>query len=111
MPGGIRIPNLLILSFLLALLGEWVGTATQLWEKLGDLAGGRHAEASGLAEEYGRAVSGQLKRIAPNLWAQGVMVNWLPRTSGRRQIQILRTETGAQNSVTTVTPSPNSTRE
>ena len=51
MPGGIRIPNLLILSFLLALLGEWVGTATQLWEKLGDLAGGRHAEASGLAEE------------------------------------------------------------
>jgi len=51
-PGGIRIPNLLILSFLLALLGEWVGTATQLWEKLGDLAGGRHAEASGLAEEW-----------------------------------------------------------
>jgi hypothetical protein len=47
----------------------------------------------------------------PNLRSQGVMVNWLPRTSGRRQIQILRGETGAQNSVTTVTSSPNNARE
>ena len=110
MPGGIRIPNLLILSFLLALLGEWVGTATQLWEKLGALAGDDMQKQAGWPRN-GRAVSGQLKRIAPNLRAQGVMVNWLPGTSGRRQIQILRTETGAQNSVTTVTPSLNSARE
>jgi hypothetical protein len=35
----------------------------------------------------GRAVSGQLKRIAPNLRAKGVTVNWF-RERGARQIEI-----------------------
>jgi hypothetical protein len=72
----------------IAAQGEWIGTATELWKKLGELAGPDAQKQVGWPKN-GRSVSGQLKRIAPNLRAQGVMVNWLPRTSGRRQIQIL----------------------
>jgi len=72
---------------------EWIGTATELWKELGQLAGPDAQKQTGWPRN-GRAVSGQLKRIAPNLRAQGVIVNWLPRTSGRREIQILRTVTG-----------------
>jgi hypothetical protein len=74
--------------------GEWIGTATELWKELGELAGPDAQKQVGWPKN-GRAVSGQLKRIAPNLRAEGVIVNWLPRTSGRRQIQILRAETDA----------------
>jgi hypothetical protein len=73
--------------------GEWIGTATELWRELGEIAGPDAQKQTGWPKN-GRAVSGQLKRIAPNLRAQGVIVNWLPRTSGRRQIQILKAETG-----------------
>jgi hypothetical protein len=72
----------------IAAQGEWIGTATELWKKLGELAGLDAQKQPGWPKN-GRSVSGQLKRIAPNLRAQGVIVNWLSRTSGRRQIQIL----------------------
>ena len=78
----------------IATQGEWIGTATELLKKLSDL-GGEDAQKQWGWPKNGRAVSGQLKRIAPNLRTQGVIVNWLPRTSGRRQIQILRVVTGA----------------
>jgi hypothetical protein len=66
-----------------------MGTATELWKKLGEIAG-PDAQKQPSWPKNGRAVLGYLKRIAPNLRAQDVMVNWLPRTSDRRQIQILR---------------------
>jgi hypothetical protein len=74
----------------MAAQGEWVGTATELWKKLEDL-GGENVQKQAGWPKNGRAVSGQLKRIAPNLRARGVMVRWLPRTSGKRQIQIAPT--------------------
>ena len=40
----------------------------------------------------GRAVSGHLKRIAPNLRAKGVTVNWF-REGGARRIEIQEIET------------------
>jgi len=76
----------------IAAQGEWIGTATELLKKLSDL-GGEDTQKQWGWPKNGRAVSGQLKRIAPNLRAEGVIVNWLPRMSGRRQIQILRAET------------------
>jgi len=76
-----------------AAAGEWIGTATELLKELSDL-GGENPQKQWGWPKNGRAVSGQLKRIAPNLRAHGVIVNWLPRTSGRREIQILRTVTG-----------------
>jgi len=93
----------------LAEQGAWRGTATELWKKLGELAGEDGQRQAGWPKN-GRAVSGRLKRIAPNLRAQGVMMNWL-RAGGARQIQILQAGTAAKNSVTTVTPSQNSTSE
>jgi hypothetical protein len=93
----------------IAAQGEWIGTATELWKKLDELARDDAQKQAGWPKN-GRAVSGQLKRIAPNLRAQGITVNWL-RTSGARQIQILRPRAGAQNIGTTVTPSLNNARE
>jgi hypothetical protein len=72
----------------IAAQGDWIGTATELWKELVELGGEDGQKQAGWPKN-GRAVAGQLKRIAPNLRAQGVIVNWLPRTSGRRQIQIL----------------------
>jgi len=89
--------------------GKWIGTPTELWRKLGEVAEDDAQKQAGWPKN-GRGVSGQLKRIAPNLRAQGVTVTWL-RTSGARQIQILRAGTGAQNSVTSVTSSLNNARE
>jgi hypothetical protein len=80
----------------LAEQGEWVGTATEIRKKLGELAGEDVRRQAGWPKN-GRVVSGQLKRIAPNLRAQGIMVNWLPRTSGRRQIQIFQVGDGYAN--------------
>jgi hypothetical protein len=77
----------------IAAQGEWIGTATELLKELSDL-GEEDAQKQWGWPKNGRAVSGQLKRIAPNLRAEGVIVNWLPRTSGGRQIQILRRVTG-----------------
>jgi hypothetical protein len=82
---------------------EWIGTATALWQKLTEMADQKAQKQAGWPQN-GKAVSGQLKRIAPNLRAQGVMVNRL-RKAKERQIQILLTD--AQNSVICVTASPN----
>jgi hypothetical protein len=53
----------------MAAQGEWSGTATELWKKLGEL-GGENAQKQAGWPKNGRAVSGQLKRIAPNLRAR-----------------------------------------
>jgi hypothetical protein len=65
---------------------EWIGTPTALWQKLTEMADQKAQKQAGWPQN-GKAVSGQLKRIAPNLRAQGVMVNRL-RKAKERQIQI-----------------------
>ena len=54
--------------------------------KAGRTGGGEDEKANGWPKN-GRAMSGQLKRIAPNLRAKGVTVNWF-RESGARRIEI-----------------------
>jgi hypothetical protein len=66
--------------------GGFVGTASALLEKLDEVATEKLKNQHGWPKN-GRAVSGQLKRIAPNLRAKGVMVNWY-RQSGARRIEI-----------------------
>src|SRR5581483_9581737 len=85
---------------------EWIGTPTALWQKLTEMAEQKAQRQAGWPQN-GKAVSGQLKRIAPNLRAEGILVNRL-RKANERQIQILLT--GAQNSVSCVTASPNPQR-
>jgi hypothetical protein len=83
--------------------GQWAGTPTELWQKLGEMADQKAQKQPGWPQN-GRSVSGHLRRIAPNLRTQGVTVNWL-RTAKARQIQIVGT--ARQNSVICVTASPN----
>jgi hypothetical protein len=71
--------------------GGFIGTASALLEKLNELAVDTIKKQTGWPKN-GRAVSGQLKRIAPNLRAKGVTVNWL-RESGERRIEIQDIET------------------
>jgi hypothetical protein len=66
--------------------GGFVGTASELLEKLDELAPEKTKKQTGWPKN-GRAVSGQLKRIAPNLRARGVTVNWF-REGGARRIEI-----------------------
>jgi hypothetical protein len=66
--------------------GGFTGTASELLEKLDECAGEKLRKQTGWPKN-GRAISGQLKRIAPNLRAKGVTVNWF-REGGARRIQI-----------------------
>ena len=63
--------------------GGFVGTARELLEKLDELAEERMTQQTGWPKN-GRAVSGHLKRIAPNLRARGVTVNWFREGRARR---------------------------
>ena len=60
-------------------------------EKLDELAREKTKKQTGWPKN-GRAVSGQLKRIAPNLRAKGVTVNW-SREGRARRIEIQEIET------------------
>jgi hypothetical protein len=71
--------------------GGFVGTASELLEKLEEVAGEKIKRQAGWPKN-GRGVSGQLKRIAPNLRAKGLMVNWV-RESGARRIEIQQIRT------------------
>jgi hypothetical protein len=66
--------------------GGFVGTASELSAKLDEMAEDRLKTHRGWPKNA-RAISGQLKRIAPNLRAKGVMVEWF-RGKGVRKIQI-----------------------
>ena len=63
--------------------GGFVGTATELLEKIDEAASEKVKKQQGWPKN-GRAVSGQLKRIAPNLRANGVIVNWFREGRARR---------------------------
>lgn len=69
----------------------FVGTASELLQKLEELAGEKLQKQTGWPKN-GRGVSGQLKRIAPNLRAKGVAVNWF-RDGGARRIEIQKITT------------------
>jgi hypothetical protein len=66
--------------------GGFGGTATELLQKLDEVASEKLKKEHSWPKN-GRAVSGQLKRIAPNLRAKGVTVSWF-REGGTRRIAI-----------------------
>lgn len=69
----------------------WEGTAGELLEQLLGLAGDRLAKRDDWPANP-RALSGQLRRLAPDLRSIGVEVTFAPRTAGRRSISITRAE-------------------
>jgi hypothetical protein len=79
----------------LAAKGEWCGTATELLKALGDTM----PEEQRRAKEWpktGRALSGAIRRIGPNLRAVGVEVVFDREPSaGRRRVVTIRTSTGS----------------
>jgi len=67
--------------------GGFVGTATELLHELDQVTNEKLKKEQGWPKN-GRAVSGQLKRIAPNLRANGIHVTWPSRSASRRLIKI-----------------------
>jgi len=67
--------------------GEWTGTASALLTELRELAGdaAKSKEWPGNA----RGLSGRLRRLAPNLRAAGIVVEW-EREEGRKRTRVLR---------------------
>jgi len=80
---------------LLHLPTEWEGTAGELLELLVGIAGERVAKREDWPANP-RALSGQLRRLAPDLRAIGVEVTFAPRTGQRRVITIKRAEQTAE---------------
>ncbi len=76
----------------------WEGTAGELLEQLLTLAGDRLAKRDDWPANP-RALSGQLRRLAPDLRSIGVDVTFAPRTAGRRSISITRAEAGGRATV------------
>jgi hypothetical protein len=73
------------------------GIAAELLERLAEIAG-EAATRRNAWPGSSRALSGELRRIAPNLRAVGIEVDFLDRKGSRRPIRI-----GTQRTVTTVT--------
>jgi hypothetical protein len=73
------------------------GIATELLERLGEIAGEPTTRRKGWPKSA-RSLTGELRRIAPNLRAVGIEVEFLGRERGRRPIRI-----GQRQTVTTVT--------
>jgi hypothetical protein len=72
--------------------GGFTGTASELLRTVNECAGENLRKQVGWPKN-GRAISGQLKRIAPNLRQKGVTVNWF-REGGSRQIEIQKETDG-----------------
>jgi hypothetical protein len=66
---------------------EWTGTASALLAELRELAG--DAAKSRDWPGNARGLSGRLKRLAPNLRAVGIVVEW-EREEGRKRTRVLR---------------------
>ena len=69
---------------LVADVGAWRGTAGELLEEL-NMRAGEYCQLERWLRTP-RALSGALKRLAPNLRACGVEVKTLPRTTNGRRI-------------------------
>jgi hypothetical protein len=73
----------IIMDFM-ATMSLWTGTATELLNELDALAGDRTKRSKGWPQT-GRSLSGILKRLAPNLRAVGVDVNFGSTGRGREK--------------------------
>jgi hypothetical protein len=72
---------------------EWTGTVSELLETLTN----RVAEATKRSKAWptsARALSGALRRLAPNLRALGVEVSFLDRTERGRQVKLTQSRSG-----------------
>ena len=94
----------LSVSELLAATDSWIGTASELLSKLTTMVPDRDAHTRGWPSS-GRILSNLLRRLAPNLRATGISVEFSRTHGGRRTVQICRMPTSC---VTTVTGSHNS---
>jgi hypothetical protein len=79
-------------------IDDWQGTATDLMDALSELAGDRVTKGKGWPRKP-HLLSGELRRIAPNLRRTGIDVEF-GKAAGKRFVHLTRTNT--QNSVHTV---------
>lgn len=79
-------------------LKDWQGTATDLMEALSELAGDRVTKGKDWPRKP-HLLSGELRRIAPNLRRTGIDVEF-GKAAGKRFVRLTRTE--SQNSVHSV---------
>ena len=90
---------------LLRLPVEWSGTAGELLEQLLPLVGEKVIKREDWPANP-RALSGQLRRLAPDLRSIGVEVTFPTRTGQRRPITITRAEDGGGRPSSASPPSP-----
>jgi len=90
---------------LLRLPVEWSGTAGELLEQLLPLGGEKVIKREDWPA-HPRALSGQLRRLAPDLRSIGVEVTFPTRTGQRRPITITRAEDGGGRPSSASPPSP-----
>ena len=90
---------------LLGLPEEWVGTAGELLEALVALAGDKVTKREDWPANP-RTLSGQLRRLAPDLRSIGVEVTFARRTGNRRTISISRAEDAGVRPSPASPPSP-----
>jgi hypothetical protein len=84
----------------LAESGEWVGTATELLEKLSAQVGEANQKAK-IWPKSPKALSNRLRRVAPSMRAVGVQIDfWREETHARRRLLSIRLNT--QSTVHTV---------
>lgn len=83
----------------------WVGSAGELLEQLVSFAGERTAKRDDWPANP-RALSGQLRRLAPDLRAVGIEVTFGQRTGQRRSITIVRAERSGDGPSSASPPSP-----
>jgi hypothetical protein len=84
---------------------EWTGTMADLLAQIESLVPeGRHRERGW--PRNARALSGALRRAAPDLRSIGIIVDWLPRTGSRRPIRLMKVGGATVTTVTTVTERP-----
>jgi hypothetical protein len=91
----LAIESSLIAPYVCALIEdrkEWKGIASELLDEINLLAGERLGKERGWPKTP-RALSGDLRRLAPNLRAIGIDVAFLERESNRRPIVLTKTST------------------
>jgi hypothetical protein len=89
---------------LLRLPIEWEGTAGELLEQLIPLVGEKVTKREDWPANP-RALSGQLRRLAPDLRSIGVEVTFAPRSGQRRSITITRAEVSGERPSSASRPS------
>ena len=89
---------------------EWEGTAGELLEQLVALVGEKVTKREDWPANP-RTLSGQLRRLAPDLRSIGIEVTFAPRTGKRRAITIIRAEESGAEPSSASPPSPEAASE